>query len=758
MKRREFMAKSALSAVGVTQFGRSLARSDFRVLDSGENKALNEKVGSAAADWEVKAPSNQKMNLDYISYLPGVEYFLLGNGDIQGVVQYCKDHKLAGDSSFFGLTLIDPERLTQKWSTLLYRPSVGFGSTGMLVGVDGKSYGVNADNFIAINWEHVDAVPLVRMRWTAGVCEVEEEFFVPRSGSMLFRRGKVKNLDSSPHGVVTGLTLYPNIALFDDIYTDAKTATANAEGFTRLQLLSLEQNAKAVGRYDVRVNAGALAPGKETSAAYAYRLGHDEKPLKKKGFISLWSATSAYWKEKNRVSTGNDNLDHIWEIARTGMRAHVARNGKRDGGMWEYAMEWAGDDIFALMAALMAGFYDEAKILLLRTLDKLVVDDGRTVESSQVFDFQFTEINQNGMILYGVWTYVAWTGDYSTVRKRWQKLKALAELPLRPYFWDKKSGLLSNSREFWERSSSFGVKPGFELAYQFWVVLGLEHISQVASTLGHAAEAKRWLDAASSIKNSFLHDKNFRLIEDGHLIKRRTLDGEWQRTFIPPDRAAMPEGTPIAMEKEPLVEPDASEVFPIIFEMIDPKSDLSLKTLEWVESLWNQRWKIGGYERYNSSSEPQPPGPWPIASLLIAEAYWEAGNYDKGMRVVNWLNEISGRISGGWFEYYPEGHPSVGIIAWAWVECVRLTVDHMLGIRPQLEKLIVRPRLAPGMQEVKAKIRVRDTQLELNVKSGSAGRWAMVNSRRVDMPDGVLTIPYSGVSKLRIEINLPTVE
>ncbi len=195
MKRREFMAKSALSAVGVTQFGRSLARSHFRVLDSGENKALNQEVGSAAAEWGVESPSNQKMNLDYITYLPGVEYFLIGNGDIQGVVQYCKDHKLAGDSSFFGLTLIDPERLTQKWSTFLYRPSVGFASTGMLVGVDGKSYGVDRENFIAINWEQVDAVPIVKMKWTAGVCEVEEEFLVPKRGAMLFRRGKVKNLD-----------------------------------------------------------------------------------------------------------------------------------------------------------------------------------------------------------------------------------------------------------------------------------------------------------------------------------------------------------------------------------------------------------------------------------------------------------------------------------------------------------------------------------------------------------------------------------
>lgn len=754
MKRRDFVFKSALSAVALTKL-RLPALPQISARPGAEGtQPSGESADSFIESWTKEDPSNQGMNTDFITFLPGVEYFLLGNGDIQAFIQYCKDHELAGKSSLFGLTLMNPERFTQKYTTFLFSPSHGLANTRMWVGVDGSFQGVDDGSFVGIGWEHVDGVPLVRMKWNAGPCHVEEEFFVPSVGATLFRRASVKNVDTSAHDVTTGLALYPNAALFDDIYTDPKRGTANADGFARLQLLSLEKNTKTIGRYDVRVEGGSVAPGDETVATYAYRINDLDKPLRKKDFVPLWSATSAYWKEKNDLSTGNQKIDHLWKIARTGIRAHVARDGKRDGGIWEYAMEWAGDDIMALMAALMTGFYDEAKILLIRTLDKLVTNDGRTVESSQVFPFQFTEIQQNGMILYGVWSYLAWTGDYNPIRERWEKMKQVADLPLNPYFWDKTSGLLANEREFWERSASFGVKPGFELAYQFWVSLGLEKISEVASRLGHKAEASRWGSAGRSIRRSFLHNEKFRLVEDGHLIKRRTLDGKWQRTFIPPDRAAMPEGTPIAVEKEPLVEPDASEVFPIIFGMIDAESSLSLKTLEWIEGLWNQRWKIGGYERYNSSSEPEPPGPWPIASLLIAEAYWEAGNFEKSLRVVNWLNEINGHMSGGWFEYYPEGHPSIGIIEWAWMECVRLAVDHILGVRPQLDKLVIRPRLSPDMDNVRAHIRVREMHLDLSINGSSSENSARADSRKLEFRNGELNMPYAGGGKMNVEINI----
>ncbi len=142
----------------------------------------------------------------------------------------------------------------------------------------------------------------------------------------------------------------------------------------------------------------------------------------------------------------------------------------------------------------------------------------------------------------------------------------------------------------------------------------------------------------------------------------------------------------------------------------------------------------------------------------IAEAYWEAGNYEKGMRVVDWLNNINGKLSGGWFEYYPKGQPGVGIVAWTWMECIRLTVHHMLGVQPHPDRLVIRPRPAPGMKNVKARIRVRDTQYAINVRIGGSKTGAKVESRRVTMRDGALTIPHSRKSKSTIEINFPSAE
>ncbi len=752
VRRRDFVKKSALGAIAVTQL-KSGVMPELLTRSNVDEKKIREEQQSTSS-WSLEAPSNQKMNLDYISYLPGVEYFLLGNGDIQGVVQYCKDNTEAGNSSFFGFTIMDAERFTEKWSTYLYRTSSGLANGRMWIIVDGKTYAVSRENFKEIGWKQVEEVPVVSMRWEAGGCEVEEELFVPNEGGIIFRRGAVRNDDVVSHKVETGLMIYPNVGLFDEIYTDEKTKTVNAEGYATLRLVSMEKGVRTLGRYDLRVDVGELAPGREATTTYAYCIRGDEKILKKKSYESIWKDTASYWKAKTQVSTSNTNLDHVWEVSRTGVKAHVARSGKRDSGTWEYAMEWVRDDVMIMTAFLMAGFHDEAKVLLLRMLNKFVASDGRTVESSRVYDYQFTEIDQNGELLYGIWMYLCWSGDFATIRRYWDKIILLARLPLKPYFRDKKSGLLSNQREFWERSDSFGVKPGFELAYQFWVIMGLEKISEVADKLGRKSEAKEWRDAGRSIKNAFLNDPKFRLVEDGHFIKRRTLDGEWQKTFVPPNRKNMPAGTPIAIEENPLAEPDASEVLPIMFGMVDPASDLSRRTLEWIEPLWNQRWDIGGYERYDSSSEPEPAGPWPFPSLFIAQAYWEAGNYQKGMRVVDWLNNVHGGISGGWFEYYPKGHPDVGLVGWNWAEVIRLVIDHIIGVKPELDNLVLRPKLAPELKAVKTQVRVREMDLNISMSTSAAITEARINGKEASLKGGQLVIPYRKNSRLNIEINI----
>ncbi len=752
MKRRDFMYKSTLSAIALSRMNLNLQR----ILPKESMHDVPPQNGkmSPVSSWANKAPSNQRMNADFISYLPGVEYFLIGNGEIQGVVQYCKDSTGADEGSFFGFTIMDAEHFSQKWSTFLYSAGRGFGNTTAWLGVDGTFLGISPKSFKSVAWKYIDGVPVVSIVWSEKNCEMEEQFSVPREGPILFRRLHVRNRDTVSHKIGTGLTLYPNIALFDEVYTNAKNRTANAKGFTTLRMYCYEKKIETLGRYTIRTDQGIVEPGAETEATFAYYFNGGESLLRKNSLKSFWTGAVDYWREKNTLSTGNANLNCVWSLSRTGLKAHVAKNGKRDSGIWEYGMEWVRDDVMVMTAFLQSGFFDEAKTLFDRMFTKFVTEDGRTVESSQVFAFEFTEIDQNGELLYGTWAYLSWTGDYSTVRKYWDKIVALAELPLKPFFRQPDSGLLSNTREFWERSDSFGVKPGYELAYQFWVILGLEKAAEIAEKLGHGHHAARWRIASEQIKHAFLKNPKFRLIEDGHFIKRRTLAGEWQKTMIPPNRGNMPAGTPIAVEKTPLTEPDTSEVLPIMFEMIDPESELALKTLAWVETLWNERWSIGGYERYNSSSEPEPPGPWPFASMFVAEAYWEAGNYEKGMRVIDWLSEINGGLSGGWFEYYPEGHPSVGIVGWNWVETVRFVTDHLLGIRPMLDKLIIRPRLGGGIEKVESHVKVRKMKIDLKVSLSESESHATLNGVATEFVDGQLVLPYRSAGELAVEVNV----
>ena len=71
----------------------------------------------------VRQDVQQRMHPDFITCLPGVEYFFFGNGDITGVVQHCpKDTS----GTFLGLTFMNPGLFSRKWSTYLYHPERGF--------------------------------------------------------------------------------------------------------------------------------------------------------------------------------------------------------------------------------------------------------------------------------------------------------------------------------------------------------------------------------------------------------------------------------------------------------------------------------------------------------------------------------------------------------------------------------------------------------------------------------------------------------
>jgi len=742
MNRRDFLKTPGLSVLVPTALGIEM---------------LPRSVAFAAPEGQIaNAQFPQNLHPDFVTYHPGIEYFLLGNGDIQAVVQYSPRQDVEKPQSFLGLTLMSSEHFARKWSTFLFHPEAGFGRTMVSVVLDGTQFSPEPKSFRSIDWKYVDDVPVVALRWNAGAVDVEEEFFVPVAGGVLFRRVIATNNGATPVALKVNAGLVPNFVLFDDIHTEEEAVVGN--GFHRVRLLTDGKNVTTSFRYYMSVDKGTLLPAQTDQTLFTYAIGGDEHKLPK-SFSLTQSKAVEYWGEKTRLQSGNAILDHLFNIAKSGMKANIARSGKRDSGIWMYNMEWVRDDSLFTIGLVQAGFVEEAKIALTKMLERSVGTDGRTIESSRWFGYDYTELDQNGVLIFAMWTYLCWTGDEKFVRKYWKKLKLVADFPLQDIFWNKTAGMLRNKREFWERNDSQGFTDGFELAYQFWVVFGLEKIVEIAERLGDVKPVKRWRDAAQQIKSAMLSDPKFRLIEDGHLIKRRGLDGTWQRYVIPPNRKSMPSGSPIATEERPSCDPDTCEVHPILYGMVDASSPLALKTLEWVETLWNQRWTSGGYPRYDVSSEPDPGAPWPIASLLLARAYAEARNSEKVWRVLNWLNSINGGKSGGFFERYGPSitppAPPVGIVGWAWSEIVSLVCENIMGVRPGFDNLVLHPNLLEGLNEMKGEFRVRGIKTEVVLKRTSMpSPFAIVNGKKVTVQNGTLTLKYPSSGSLTIEMNV----
>lgn len=749
MKRREFLVAPALGAVAS-----SALRDPLSLLrgPSDQSSADN----SLRAAWEAH---RQRLHQDFETYAPGIEYFFLGNGEVQAALQYMPDRTGPQPMSFLGFTLMDSEHFARKWSTYLFTPENGFGRSMAAVVVDEKGYSAMPDSVSRVGWTYPEGIPTVTLEWKAGPCAVREELAMPYRGRFLVRRIFITNPTEREVAARVSLLLAPNFALFDEIGVNRQEGSVGARGYTGLKLYALEKNVAVAGRYELRVDAGRVGAGRSREIIFIYQFDEGRPVLNRTTLAALWKQTATYWKEKNSVVTGDAMLDHLFAVSRTGIKGGVSNRGKRDSGIWMYNMEWVRDDIMVLLGLLHAGFKEEARTILVKTLEYSVGPDGCAIESSRWSGPDLTELDQNGEVLYGAWAYLCWTGDTPLIRKYWKKISLAADYPLQEVFWDKKSGMLRNKREYWERGGEgFGIEDGFELTYQLWVVLGLEKAAAMADMLGERASAKRWLAAAAKIRHGMLEDPTYRLIEQGAFIKRRRRDGVWQQYAIPANRATMPPGSPLATLEKPVLDPDTSSSYPVTYGLIDPASDLARKTLESMEVLWNQSWTHGGYSRYNTTSEPDPPAPWPLATVFLARAFTEAGMDEKAWRAIRWVYEIHGGKGGAWFERMGPSitppAPPVCVVGWVWAELNLLFLRHFAGLRPELDRLTVRPRLLKGMKGLKCNVRIRGAEISLAVRAGTGSQRATVNGKAAEMRDGLLALPYPKKGRTNIEIDM----
>jgi GH15 family glucan-1,4-alpha-glucosidase len=397
-----------------------------------------------------------------------------------------------------------------------------------------------------------------------------------------------------------------------------------------------------------------------------------------------------------------------------------------DGSIWQYNLEWVRDQSHVAEAFLRLGDPDKARVMLSRLLERFVSPEGDTVDSGRRRPAEDVELDQNGTLLSTLAAYLDWTGDRGLLEDHWDRIRALADFPFEAQFLHLSAGLLHNCREYWERHEAHGIRDGFELMSQFAVAMGLEAAAHVAADLDRREDADRWADRARRLKVAMLEDPRFRLVEEGHLIKRRRTDGTWQRTITLPEDSDLPSGVPLHGDGLHLLDPDTSAALAIAHGFIPSDGELALGTLAYLETLWNQFWEGGGYGRYNATSEPDSPGAWPFASLFVARAYAESGDDEKVWRILRWLQETQGGRSGAWFENdgprISPPYPQVGITPWTWAEIITLFVHHFLGFRPHGDGILIRPRLLAGLESMEASLRVRGRWIHLRVEAATPGQ------------------------------------
>jgi len=656
---------------------------------------------------------------DVRTRLKDVSYFFLGNGLIQSAVQWAP----SGEGSPVGLLVMDPEVLGKKRDSLTMDQESGLEKTMARILVDGAILGPEPGS-VQVRWLEGAKVPTIEIAWDKKPLRVEERLSCPSLSRPAFiREITVEN------GSRTRVT-----AVFQTGVRD--------------RLLCREID---------------LGPQGREKLAVEYRLDSlaGEVDL---GFIDGIEPepdAAGRWERSASVHFGSAGLDHFFYAAKCQLPAVVSRSGRVDGSLWQYNREWVRDQAMLAAALCILGEFETSRLMLDRLLIEFVTTEGDTVDSSRLRDPDEVELDQNGFLLTALEDYVRWTGDRDLVKKHWSKVAALAEFPLKDVFRHSASGLLSNGREFWERHRVHGITWGMEMAHQMYASLGLTAAASLARLIGRDEKSASWKVEAARLKIGMLQNEKYGLVDKGRLIKRRGIDGSVQETIQALPEALLPPTVPLAAKGSHYLNPDTSVALPIALGFVAGDSPLAAKTLESLETLWNQAWTGGGYGRYHVSSEPDSPGAWPFPSLFVARACVEAGDVVRAARILRWLGTLPGAAAGSWFEFYGERlappFPQVGLTPWTWAEMVFLLVHHILGVRPGHDHIRVRPRFLPDMGPVQASFRFRRGRLSLEIKHDRKVKTIRVESDTETLEQGreevVLACPETG--NLKVQIALP---
>lgn len=656
---------------------------------------------------------------DVRTQLRDVRYYFIGNGLIQAAVQ----HAPAGDGTPYGLLLMNPERLQMKREALSFDQDTGIERTMLFIGRGGTDHSLERRN-LRVGWDYGFGLPSVRVDWQTDALDVRELFYCPdRSSARVMRVIRIRNRSSMPSlgQVTTGL---------------------------RLRSIARDISLPPDSEIDLFILYSIDAAGRKVDCEWT-----DGRPSLSEG--------NRYWSEASQVRLESAAFDHLYQTSASQLPAMISRVGRIDAGIWQYNREWVRDQSLVAHAVILCGHHRIGKVMLERLLREFISDEGSAIDSSEVREHADAELDQNGTLLHVLNEYVLWTGDLDIARTNWDRIVRTAEFPLQPCFREPMSGLMFNQRDYWERHSTFGIKPGMELMYQVFVSIGLTAAARLARQIGRFPEAKRWQAEAERLKDAVLHHPTHALVGENGFFKRRGTDGSIQEFIVPSSDSGLPMEVGLARDIPHPLNPDSASVLPIVLGFVSPESRIAQATLHELEALWNQGWTIGGYGRYHMDSDPDSPGPWPFASLYIARAYMERKEYDKVWRVIHWLTSLPQYPAGAFFEMYGSRvappYAQNGIVPWNWAEMIMLVVKNILGFQPEEDAIRVRPRLPPGLERVQGSMPFRDRRIWFNFSQDDRidRPQFRVDSNPIEADGECVRIPLGG-GDLRIEGKIPT--
>jgi hypothetical protein len=86
---------------------------------------------------------------------------------------------------------------------------------------------------------------------------------------------------------------------------------------------------------------------------------------------------------------------------------------------------------------------------------------------------------------------------------------------------------------------------------------------------------------------------------------------------------------------------------------------------------------------------------------------------------------------------------------------VLLIIHHLLGFRPGLKGITIRPRLIRGAAAMKASLQVRGSTIAVAAGRSTGAPYAIVDGKRVRLSGGSLTLGYPAAgSSINIELFL----